>query len=78
MSKQIFEYDTDEALIISLLECETITEWNDTREKIKAIRDTDWIVKNIDVIALINRSAIKNKPTLTSPATAQTNVSDNN
>ena len=74
MIKYIRTNDTDEELIIRLLDCTTVQEWNDVRDQIKAIRTTDWIVQNIDVIALINRSAIKSKPTLTRPATAQENV----
>lgn len=46
---------TDEQIISIMKTAKDIEDWNNLRETIKAVRDTKWIIINIEQSGLINK-----------------------
>ena len=46
---------TDEQIISIMKTAKDIEDWNNLRETIKAVRDTEWIIINIEQSGLINK-----------------------
>jgi hypothetical protein len=57
--KQKIETEMDQKIIDLMLSSKNIKEWNENRESAKALRDNEWISKNIDSALLIRKTQIQ-------------------